>query len=39
VPAERAHGVRDPAYEDTTGSQRCGHVVESLENLGLGEVL
>ncbi len=28
-----------PAHEDAAGSQRRGHIVERLENLGLGEVL
>jgi len=39
VPAYRADGVRNSAYEDATGCQRCGHVVERPENLGLGKVL
>jgi len=39
VPAERADGVRDPAHEDAAEGQRRGHVIERLENLGLGEVL
>ena len=39
VSSERADGVRDPAHENATGRQRCGYVIEGLENLPLGAVL